>query len=137
MFAFRFGTPIKMATIVILAATPPGAVGYKQVPTAVLKVSVLCWNAHNVVDDVDMGQGTRGRVKCSFPEDHDKEWYNEFANAKSEFGPRDPRRVSRPQTGIREQTEATVGWQHQLKIDLATALRKPVVKNHKVEVYCS
>ena len=30
-----------------------------------------------------------------------------------------------------------VGWRHQLKIDLATALQEPAVKNHKMEVYCS
>ena len=85
-----------MATIASSAAIPPGAVGDRQVPTPVLKIAVLCWNTDNVVDDVDMGQGTRGPLKCTFLEDYDEEWYNEFADAKREFGPRDPRRGSPP-----------------------------------------
>ena len=115
MFAFRFGTSIDMEMIAGPAAIPPGAIGYKQVPAAVLEVQVLCWNTHNVANDLDLGQGTRGPMRRTFPEHYDEEWYDDFADAKREFGSHDPRRVSRPPTGVPEETEATVGCRHLYK----------------------
>ena len=52
------------------------------------------------------GKEHRGPVKCTFPEDYDEECYDEFADAKREFRPRDPRRLSRPPPGVPEETEA-------------------------------
>ena len=128
MFAFRFGTPIDVGTIAKSAWVPPWCSQIQATPER--SFGGLDSLLERTQSGPRCGHGARnpGLLTCTFRKDYNEGWFNEFADAKREFGQRDPRRVSCPATGFPEETETTVSWRDQLK---------PVVKNRKSEVYCS